>query len=203
MDHSAGFSTVECEVLSLIGSHASLAFTNAELVQEVRELAIHDPLTGLYNRRHFDSTLELVFARWRRAQVKPALSAIMFDLDHFGSFNKEHGHQAGDAVLRVFAGILNERFRSADLIARFGGEEFVAILEHTDLAGAMTVAEEVRSAPANRVIASPEGQALRATVSAGCASLDPASPNRETLIGTADVALSMAKRGGRNQVVAA
>jgi diguanylate cyclase (GGDEF)-like protein/PAS domain S-box-containing protein len=203
MDHSAGFSSVECEVLSLIGSHASLAFTNAELVQEVRELAIHDPLTGLYNRRHFDSTLELVFARWRRAKVKPVVSAVMFDLDHFGRFNKEHGHQTGDAVLRTFAGILNERFRSADLVARFGGEEFIAILEHTDLAGAMTVAEEVRMALADRVIAGPDGQALRATVSAGCAVLDPAEPNGEALIGTADVALSMAKRGGRNQVVAA
>jgi diguanylate cyclase (GGDEF)-like protein/PAS domain S-box-containing protein len=203
MDHSAGFSTVECDIFRLIGSHASLAFANAELVQEVRELAIHDPLTGLYNRRHFDAALELVFARWRRAKVKPAVSAIMFDLDHFGRFNKVHGHQAGDAVLRTFAGILNERFRSADLVARFGGEEFVAILEHTDLAGAMTVAEEVRMALADRVIAGSDGRALRATVSAGCAILDPAESNREALIGTADVALSMAKRGGRNQVVAA
>jgi diguanylate cyclase (GGDEF)-like protein len=135
--------------------------------------------------------------------VKPVVSAVMFDLDHFGRFNKEHGHQTGDAVLRTFAGILNERFRSADLVARFGGEEFIAILEHTDLAGAMTVAEEVRMALADRVIAGPDGQALRATVSAGCAVLDPAEPNGEALIGTADVALSMAKRGGRNQVVAA
>jgi diguanylate cyclase (GGDEF)-like protein/PAS domain S-box-containing protein len=202
-DSSAGFSPVECEILTLVAAHAALALANAELVQQVRELAVRDTLTGLYNRRHFDATLDVVFARWGRAKAKPPLSAIIFDLDQFGRFNKDHGHQAGDAVLRSFAGILNERFRSADLVARFGGEEFIAILEETDLDGARTVAEEVRASLADREISGPTGQVLRATVSAGCATLDPADPTREALLRTADVALFMAKRSGRNQVVCA
>lgn len=202
-DTSAGFSSLDGEVLSLLAAHAALALANAHLVQEVRALAIRDPLTGLYNRRHFDATLDLVFARWRRARPVRSLSAVMFDLDEFGQFNKDHGHQAGDAVLRAFAGVLNERFRSGDLVARFGGEEFVAILEETDLAGALSVAEEVRSALADRLIAGPDGQILRATVSAGCATLDAAKPTREALLKAADVALFMAKRAGRNQVVGA
>ena len=202
-DTSAGFSALDGEVLSLLAAHAALALANAHLVQEVRALAIRDPLTGLYNRRHFDATLDLVFARWRRARPARSLSAVMFDLDEFGQFNKDHGHQAGDAVLRAFAGVLNERFRSGDLVARFGGEEFIAILEETDLAGALSVAEEVRSALADRLITGPDGQILRATVSAGCATLDSANPTREALLKAADVALFMAKRAGRNQVVGA
>jgi diguanylate cyclase (GGDEF)-like protein/PAS domain S-box-containing protein len=202
-DGPGDFSTLEGEVLTLVAAHAALALANAHLVQEVRALAIRDSLTGLYNRRQFDATLELVFARWRRARPARSLSAVMFDLDHFGRFNKKHGHQAGDAVLRAFAGVLKERFRSVDLVARFGGEEFIAILEETDLAGALSVAEEVRSALADRLITGPDGQILRATVSAGCATLDSANPTREALLKAADVALFMAKRAGRNQVVGA
>lgn len=200
---NVSFSTVECEVLTLVAAHAALALANADLLEEVRELAVRDTLTGLYNRRHFDATLDLVFARLRRARAARPLSAIIFDLDHFGRFNKEHGHQAGDAVLREFAGILTERFRSADLVARYGGEEFVAILEETDLHGALTVAEEIRAMLAGRTLVGPHGQELRATVSAGCATLDPAAPTRDALLRAADVGLFMAKRGGRNQVVAA
>ena len=126
----------------------------------------------------------------------------MFDLDHFGRFNKEHGHQAGDAVLRSFAGILLERFRSSDLVARYGGEEFVAILESATLEDATRVAEEVRAALAARPILGPDGATLWATVSAGCAALDDTEPTREALLRAADVGLFMAKRAGRNKVVA-
>ena len=126
----------------------------------------------------------------------------MFDLDQFGRLNKEHGHQAGDAVLRAFAGILVERFRSSDLVARYGGEEFVAILESATLDDARNVADGVRTSLAGRSINGPDGTALRATVSAGCSVLDDADPTREALLRAADVGLFMAKRAGRNKVVA-
>ena len=197
------FTDVECEVMQLLGAQAALALANAHLHQEVSELAIHDGLTGLYNRRHFDATLDLIFARWRRLRGTTGLAAIMFDLDHFGRFNKEHGHQAGDAVLRSFAGLLHERLRSSDLVARYGGEEFVVILEECHLADAARVAEDIRSGLEHRVIAGPLGEELRARVSAGCAEVDPAEPTKEALLRAADVGLLMAKRGGRNQVVAA
>ena len=201
LDHP--FSDVECEIMELLGAQAALALANAQLHDEVSELAIHDGLTGLTNRRHFDASLDLILARWRRLGSKAGLAAIMFDLDHFGRFNRDHGHQAGDAVLRSFAGLLHERLRSSDLVARYGGEEFVVILEDCSLADVIRVAEEVRSGLEQRVITGPAGQRLRARVSAGCAVLDPNEPSKEALLRAADVALFMAKRGGRNQVVAA
>ena len=202
-DPDATFTQAEREVFALLGSHAALALANANLVQEVSELAIHDGLTGLYNRRHFDAEFDHAIARFKRRAPAGNLAAIMFDLDHFGDFNRLHGHLAGDAVLRLFAGILHERLRSADLVARYGGEEFVAILEDCPLPEVVRVAEEVRRSLEARTVPGPDGQPLRATVSAGCAVIDSADPTREALIGRADVGLFMAKRAGRNQVVAA
>jgi diguanylate cyclase (GGDEF)-like protein/PAS domain S-box-containing protein len=202
-ERDPGFTELEVEVLTLLGLQAALALANAYLVSEVRELAIRDALTGLYNRRHFDAAFELVLARWtRRRKHREPVAAIMFDLDHFGQFNNDHGHLAGDAVLRAFAGILRTRFRSADLVARYGGEEFVAVLEGAAREGAMAAAEAIRIDLAGRTITGPDGIELHATVSAGCAEIDPADPTRETLLRTADVGLFMAKRNGRNQVVA-
>jgi diguanylate cyclase (GGDEF)-like protein len=127
----------------------------------------------------------------------------MFDLDHFGQFNRLHGHLLGDAMLRLFSGILKERFRSADLVARYGGEEFIAILEDCNLQEAVRIADGVRRELEARSVEDPEGRAIHATVSAGCAEIDPVNPTRESLIGRADVGLFMAKRAGRNRVVAA
>jgi diguanylate cyclase (GGDEF)-like protein len=189
--------------MQLLGAQAALALANAQLHEEVSELAIHDGLTGLYNRRHFDASLDLILARWRSLGGDTPPAALIFDLDHFGRFNKVHGHQAGDSVLRAFADLLRKRFRTSDLVARYGGEEFVVVLEGTPLAGAMRVAEDVRSGLEGLVIEGPRGQQLRAHVSAGCATLDPVEPTKEALLRAADVGLFMAKRGGRNQVVAA
>lgn len=203
-ERDPGFTELEREVLTLLGTQAALALANAHLLAEVRELAIRDPLTGLYNRRHFDAALEHILAGWTRGQEnRQPVAAIMFDLDHFGKFNKDHGHQAGDAVLRAFSGILQTRFRSADLVARYGGEEFVAILEGATRDQAVAAAEEVRRKLAATTIKGPDGVDLRATVSAGCAEIDPSDPTRTALLRTADVGLFMAKRNGRNQVVAA
>lgn len=156
-----------------------------------------------YNRRHYDAALDLAIARCKRRPPPGNLAAIMFDLDHFGQFNRLHGHLVGDAVLRLFGGILKERLRSADLVARYGGEEFVAILEDCSLAEAVRVADEIRREFEARPVSGADGQPLRATVSAGCAVIDRADPTKEALLGRADVGLFMAKRAGRNRVVAA
>ena len=200
----AAFSRLEAEVMTLLGAQAALALANARLLDEVSELAVRDGLTGLFNRRQFDASLELVVARWRReiADARP-LSAVLFDLDHFGRFNKEHGHQAGDAVLREFAAILRARFRGSDLVGRYGGEEFVVIMENATREDALAAADQVRAELENRTILGPDGQRLRAHVSAGCAAFDQTDPSPEAFLRTADVALAMAKRAGRNQVVAA
>jgi diguanylate cyclase (GGDEF)-like protein len=200
-----GFSALELEGLSLVAGHAALAVANALLHAEVQELAVRDPLTHLYNRRHFDEALDrLLAAHLRDRIVEPrALSAIVFDLDRFGAFNKEHGHQVGDAVLRLFADVLRGRFRTSDLVARLGGEEFIVVLDGADREAAVEVADEVRALLAQRAVDVGDGDRVRVTVSAGCAELDPDDPTRETLLRTADVALFMAKRAGRDRVVAA
>jgi diguanylate cyclase (GGDEF)-like protein len=130
------------------------------------------------------------------------MAAILFDLDHFGMFNKLHGVQVGDQALRVFAHAMRERLRQTDLVARFGGEEFVVIMGGADRDQAVEVAEEIRTRLASRTIAAEDGAPLRLSVSAGCAALDDAEPTAAPPR-TADVALSMAKRGGRDRVVAA
>ena len=197
------FTQAEIEVFGLLGSHAALALASAYLVEDVSALAIHDALTGLYNRRHFDAALDLAIARFKRNAPAGSLAAIMFDLDHFGAFNKHHGHLAGDALLRLFGKILRERLRSADIVARYGGEEFVAILENCGLPEAARLADEVRRELEARSVPSADGRPLRATVSAGCAVLYASDPTREALLGRADAGLYMAKEAGRNRVVTA
>jgi len=195
------FSTLEQEVLPLVAAQSILALENARLLEETAQLAIHDPLTGLYNRRHFDAAADHIMARRRRDREHPwPVAGILFDLDHFGVFNKRFGHAAGDAVLRAFAGILLTRFRASDVVARYGGEEFVAVLEGTTLENAVQIAEEVRQSLELRTIAGPAGEQLHATVSAGCAELDDTDPTREALLRGADLGLSAAKRAGRNMV---
>jgi diguanylate cyclase (GGDEF)-like protein/PAS domain S-box-containing protein len=198
----ATFTQAELEVFALLGSHAALALANAYLMEQVSALAIHDALTGLYNRRHFDAALDLAIARFKRHAPAGNLAAIMFDLDHFGDFNNRHGHLAGDALLRVFGEILRARLRSSDLVARYGGEEFVAILEDCGLAEATRRADEVRRDLEARSVPGADGRPLRATVSAGCAIVYAAEPTKEALLGRADAALYMAKQSGRNRVVA-
>ncbi len=202
---AARFTDLEIEGLHLLASSAALAVANAFLHAEVAELAVRDPLTGLYNRRYFDETLERILAAHRRARLagwRP-LSAIVFDLDRFGAFNKEHGHQVGDQVLKAFAEVLTARFRASDLVARLGGEEFIVVLDDADLEAAIGVADEVRGLLAARSVRAEDGTDLRVTVSAGCAALDPSDATKESLLRTADVALFMAKRAGRDRVVAA
>ena len=202
---AAAFRPIEIEAMQLLAGQAALVVANAFLHADVEELAVRDPLTGLYNRRHFDEALERTLARWRRtapAERKP-MAAIMFDLDHFGQFNKNYGHQTGDQVLKTFAGVLRERFRASDLVARFGGEEFVVIMEEASREDAVRLADEVRVTLGLRPVLSDDGERLAVTVSAGCTQLDDAQPTREQLLRTADVALFMAKRAGRDRVVAA
>jgi diguanylate cyclase (GGDEF)-like protein len=204
-DLSQRFRPIEREAIDLLAGHAALALSNAFLHAEVGALATHDSLTGLYNRRYFDEALQRIVAAWRRSPPgeRRPVAAIMFDLDHFGTFNKLHGHQVGDEVLRTFGGILQARFRDSDLVARFGGEEFACILEGATRDDAVRVADEVRAALSERTVPSSDGSPLKVTVSAGCAELDEAEATAEQLLRTSDVALFMAKRAGRDRVVAA
>jgi diguanylate cyclase (GGDEF)-like protein len=204
IDHDRPFTDLELEALDLLAGEIALAVSNALLHGEVAELAIRDPLTGLHNRRFLDEAFKtLTAARARLPEdARHPLSIILFDLDHFGAYNKLHGHLAGDDVLRTFGRLLLGRLREADLVGRYGGEEFVAILQGASRADACRVAEEIRAAIEASPMIDERGATFPVTVSAGCAEADAGETTPESLIRSADVALSMAKRAGRNRIVA-
>jgi diguanylate cyclase (GGDEF)-like protein len=204
-DLDAPFTAQEKEIAALLASRVGLALENASLLQKTRDAAITDPLTGIHNRRHFDAALEHEDAIRQRipAEKRGLRSAILFDLDHFGSVNKRFGHQVGDRVLRLFADTLKSRIRESDLMARYGGEEFVVMLEGASRDEAIGIAEQVRAAFSKQSVDTGTGQRLTSTVSAGCSTLDAWEVEGTLLLDRADVALAMAKAGGRDQVVAA
>ena len=199
------FTVQEQEIAGLLAGRVGFALINARLHQKTADAAITDPLTGIHNRRHFDAALEREDAVRRRvpAERRRMRAAIIFDLDYFGKVNKRFGHQIGDRVLRVFADTLRSRVRAADLVARYGGEEFVVILENASREEAHGIAEAVRKDFALQVVETGTGEQLRSTVSAGCAQLEAWEVEASLLLERADVALAMAKAGGRDQVVAA
>ncbi len=170
--------------------------------ESLTEQAGRDPLTGLHNRRYFDAAVVGLQHAWasRPLDGRPPVSLIVFDLDHFGALNKLYGHQLGDTVLQAFARILATRFRDGDLIVRYGGEEFVAVLEGATSADAVRIAEGIRQTLAELPIEVEGGDLIHVTVSAGCAQLGDEQSVSAALT-LADVWLSQAKRAGRNQVV--
>lgn len=199
------FQPDEVRAVAMMCGLSALALTNAVEFGRVHERSVSDELTGVPNRRYFNLAFEQLSAqRLRQApETRLDVSTIIFDLDHFGALNKERGHATGDVVLAAFGGILANRLRRADVVARYGGEEFVALLVGTDRAGAVQVAEEIRTAFGSIAMKGADGDPIRCTVSAGVATITPEEPSLEGLLGTADVALSMAKRAGRNQVASA
>ena len=128
----------------------------------------------------------------------------MFDLDQFGLFNKEHGHQVGDEVLKAFADVLLTRFRASDLVARLGGEEFIVVLDSAASGEAVAVSGRGarRCSPGARSTRR-TGKSCRSPSRPAAPSSTAPTPTRESLLRTADVALFMAKRAGRDRVVAA
>ena len=196
---------IDRDLVATMAGKIATSLAMARDREALADLAVRDALTGLHNRRYFDEAVSRMLAGRQampESERRP-VAAILFDLDHFGTFNKLHGVQVGDQALRVFAHVMRERLRQTDLVARFGGEEFVVVMDGSDRDHAVEVAEEIRTRLSSRTIAAEDGAPLRLSVSAGCAALDDAEPTAEALLRTADVALSMAKRGGRDRVVAA
>jgi diguanylate cyclase (GGDEF)-like protein len=166
--------------------------------ETLTELAITDPLTKLFNRRHFFELLDNEFERAKRyARV---MAFVLFDIDHFKEVNDKWGHQVGDSVLMKFAEILKSTMRRHDIIGRYGGEEFAVILPETRIDGAYTVAERFRKTLSKTTIEVDELE-LNIKVSGGLSQYpykDVNSP--DDLVRTADNALLEAKRLGRNRV---
>ncbi len=169
-------------------------------VQNTMEMAVKDSLTGLNNRRYFDSHSDNLINKAILGE-KP-LSLIVFDIDFFKKVNDTYGHQAGDDVLKTFSERLNKNVRSEDLACRFGGEEFVIAMPETDSALAYVVADRMRREIAAHPFVIDGGkQQISVTVSAGVASLQGKDDTIDDMMKRADEALYEAKRTGRNQVI--
>lgn len=217
---SAGFTLTSATVFTLYGCYTLerderqnwlLHLREKVLLQELERANLHldtvsrsDLLTEVANRRHFDEHMQLV---WDRARLDGSdISLMMIDVDHFKSYNDRYGHPEGDECLKEVAATLKRRLRRpGDLIARFGGEEFIAVLAGTPLTTAASAAERVRKGVENlnRLHAGSPTHAV-VTVSIGVACLRPNAPHASPaqLIAAADEALYQAKSRGRNRVFA-
>jgi diguanylate cyclase (GGDEF)-like protein len=182
-----------------VAERVSLALANLRLRELLRNQSIRDPLTGLYNRRYLEESLNRELRRAMRAN-RP-VSVVMLDLDHFKHFNDTFGHQAGDLLLKEIASILGTRLRAGDLACRFGGEEFSLILCEADAEGTLKCVRNICDA-VKHLSVDYRGQTLgRITISAGIANYPAHSDNLEDLINAADKALYMAKNNGRDCIV--
>ncbi|MDD0974399.1 sensor domain-containing diguanylate cyclase [Pseudomonas fontis] len=186
---------VICAVITLV----VLSLLNAMVRRHqnsIQELATRDSLTGLLNRRAFDLLAAQALLEAEREPMP--LATLMLDLDRFKSLNDTHGHLAGDEVLRQFSRVMESCLRHADIICRWGGEEFVVLLKEVDGAAAFAVAEKIRQRT-EQLSFSYAGTAISMTVSIGLSTLQP-DDTLHSLIARADHALYRAKQGGRNRV---
>jgi len=161
---------------------------------ELKYNALHDRLTGLYNRYHLDAEGTRKFSRAKRHNDN--FSVMMVDIDHFKAVNDNHGHLVGDEVLKAFARALNDSKRVEDFIARYGGEEFVVLYENCTINDAKEKAENLR-----KTIESLNPEGLKITSSFGIVGLDVRHENLEDMLKEADAALYTAKESGRNRVI--
>ena len=177
---------------------------NAQLedsLRRVEEMAATDPLTGLYNRRHFSRVLDQLFAEAQRMGTD--LACVMIDMDGFKRLNDSYGHQRGDQLLMIAGKVIIANMRRMDVAARYGGDEFVLLLPHAGNADAMAVGQRIREefrTASSSSLATPLG----VTMSMGVASLRTCRPTgAEQLVGSADKALYQAKQSGRDRISSA
>jgi diguanylate cyclase (GGDEF)-like protein/PAS domain S-box-containing protein len=181
-----------------VAERVSLALANLKLRELLRNQSIRDALTGLYNRRYLEESLNRELHRANRAGRN--VSLVMLDLDHFKHFNDTFGHQVGDILLKEVAGVIKSRVRAGDLACRYGGEEFSLIIAEVDTQGTQRCVEEIRDA-IRHLSLHHRGQTLGTiTISAGIATYPGHGDNSEDLIRAADEALYRAKKAGRDRI---
>ena len=183
----------------MVGIHQDISQRKA-MEESLLQLATSDPLTGLWNRRHFVEVVRGELGRVRRNQAPAAL--LLMDLDFFKRINDTHGHAAGDEVLRHFTATVNAQLREADVFARVGGEEFAILLPDTPEEGAQALAQRLRRDVEKTAFPSDEGT-FSVTVSIGISSMTDPEDSLNDLMHRADRALYESKRAGRNCVTVA
>lgn len=200
-DEAPELDSSELSFKTTFAGQVGLSIANIKLREALRTQSIKDALTGLYNRRYMEETLEREVRRAARAEQ--SLGIIMLDLDHFKKFNDTYGHDAGDAVLRETGTFLFKNVRAEDFVCRFGGEEFVVVLPTADLAATRGRAERVRSKMKELTIMHQGRSMGMITISVGVATFPEHGMSPKELMAAADAALYEAKRAGRDQVVVA
>ena len=176
-------------ILTAMGNHIGIALENARLYEETKALSLHDPLTGLANRRLMRIVMGQCLARAKRGDS--TFSVVMADIDHFKDYNDSNGHAAGDSLLEGIAKLIAKNVRESDLAARYGGEEFLILLCGEDIDYACKIAERLR-----RIIEAVTG----VTISLGAAEYSQDIGGIEEIISRADKAMYRAKRNGRNRI---
>ncbi len=201
MNEGSHFESAELSLKTTFAGQVGLSIANLRLREALRTQSVRDALTGLYNRRYLEETLDREVRRASRAQQ--SLGILMIDLDHFKTFNDAYGHDAGDAILRETGAALVKGVRTEDFVCRFGGEEFVVVLPTANLEAAQTRAENLRLKMKELTVLHLGRSMGMVTISIGVAALPQHGKSPKELIAAADAALYEAKRGGRDQVVTA
>lgn len=195
------FSGADADTLAKLLAPFALAFARVRATELLKQQATRDALTGLFNRRVANETLD---SEIRRASRGGVFSIVLFDIDHFKKVNDTYGHDAGDAVIKSVAKAILSCCRDIDKAARFGGEEFLLILPDTDTQGAQQMAERLRKTIKEQRLILASGKRLGVTSSFGVATYTPdAGLSAEGLLKLADEALYTAKQAGRDRVVTA
>jgi diguanylate cyclase (GGDEF)-like protein len=183
-----------------VGEAIKLSLSNLKLREELREQAMNDPLTGLFNRRYLEQALtKELYSAQRRTE---SLCVVMIDLDHFKRFNDTFGHDAGDFLLREFGRLLRTNLRKSDIACRYGGEEFVLILTGSSLDGTRQRLEQIGTVVRELQLRHGEQTLGRLTMSAGIARSPEHGQSAAELLRAADEALYAAKQAGRDRVEA-
>lgn len=188
------------KLVQTIAEQAALALSGLKLRRVLRDAAIRDPLTGLFNRRYMEETFSRELARCVR-NGRP-LAVVMIDVDHFKSFNDRHGHDVGDLVLKQAGVLMRSMIRAEDIVCRLGGEEFLIIMPDADLECAMRRSHSLKDQFGAMSINHNGGPIEAVTISVGVASTESAGYTAEALMHAADQCLYMAKNQGRNHVCA-
>ncbi len=181
-----------------VAEHIALALANLKLRETLRSQSIRDPLTGLFNRRYMEESLEREMRRANRG--RHPVGIIMLDLDHFKKFNDTYGHDAGDALMRLVGSTLQRSIRAEDIACRYGGEEFTLILPEASLGDAAQRAESIREQIRNLNVQHRRQQLGGVTISAGVAIFPDHGPTGDAVLRAADAALYQAKALGRDRV---
>jgi len=188
----------EQRLAKIFTEQTALALANLKMREILRIQSVRDPLTGLYNRRYMEESLDRELRRMKRKNSE--LGVLMMDVDHFKHFNDTFGHEAGDSVLRSLGKLLRSQFRAEDIVCRYGGEEFVVILPETSPELTQERAERLREA-VKRDLVQLRGQSLGSvSLSIGVSAFPANGATVEALVTAADVALYRAKEEGRDRV---